>query len=535
MRILPVAVMLVLLALAVESVRWTTVPPAPPEPTWQPAVAQQDTSAAGGVFGATSHREQTGTAAAPAVMATDEATPPKLLDPQAPAHLLPAAEQPLRLVLTTGFPTEQSALDMAGPSLSQPSGSLERLPLTGRPAFATLSEMPIVETKEAAPPRNPFAQPKEAAAPAGPARETIETPPPARDPAQLKIAAEARGLAVSPLATSEPTCERSDELEQVARQADRQIRHGYELAGRSAYFAARSEFVAALRLVAEGLDTEQETAAHSRALAAALMAIKEADDFLPGGARLEADLDMAGIVAGHTTPVLRQNATAATAMTALKCYFTFAQQQFGVAGGHEVAASMALRGLGKLHCALAEKKGDAVVAAQSKAMVFYQAALLVYPRNYMAANDLGVLLAQGGNYAEARTMLEFSLSLCRQAATWQNLGIVYRQLGQAGLAGQADQQAALLGQADAARRRMALGTSNENVRLLDPQSFAQTSTNIPASPGAITPPAAASDPRQALTAGNPPAVTRPTTGGYPLMAGPTAERTLGGPSTYQNR
>ena len=64
---------------------------------------------------------------------------------------------------------------------------------------------------------------------------------------------------ISPLATAEPNQSRSEQLEQVAQQADRQTRHGFELAGRGAYFAARSEFIGALRLVAEGLDTEQKT------------------------------------------------------------------------------------------------------------------------------------------------------------------------------------------------------------------------------------------------------------------------------------
>ena len=129
-------------------------------------------------------------------------------------------------------------------------------------------------------------------------------------------------------------------------------------------------------------------------------------------------------------------------MTALKCYFTFAQEQFAAAAGREVAGSMALHALGKLHAALAQKKGTPIVAPESKAMVFYQAALLVYPKNYMAANDLGVLLAQCGNYADARAMLEHSLSLCRQSTSWQNLAVVYRQLGQTALAERAGQQAA---------------------------------------------------------------------------------------------
>ena len=232
-----------------------------------------------------------------------------------------------------------------------------------------------------------------------------------------------------------------------------------------------------MRLVAEGLDTEQKTDVHGRALAAALTAMKEAEDFLPGGSRLEADVDLAGIIAAHTTPVLKTEAGNVTSMTALKCYFTFAQEQFAAAAGHEVAGSMALHALGKLHDALAQKKSGLVAAAESKAMVFYQAALLVYPKNFMAANDLGVLLAQCGNYADARTMLEHSLSLCPQSATWHNLAVVYRQLGQTALGptGRPAGGAAPAGRDCAAEERRP-ATANDSVQWVDPQTFAQTST-----------------------------------------------------------
>ena len=146
---------------------------------------------------------------------------------------------------------------------------------------------------------------------------------------------------------------------------------------------------------------------------------------------------------------------------------------------------MALHALGKLHGALAQKKGIPIVAPEAKAMVFYQAALLVYPKNYMAANDLGVLLAQCGNYAEARAMLEHSLSLCRQSTSWQNLAVVYRQLGQTALAARAGQQAtsASPGRNRAAaslgghsQRRGAVGRSAERLR--------RHPRTRPASPGA---------------------------------------------------
>ena len=317
----------------------------------------------------------------------------------------------------------------------------------------------------------------------------------------------------SPLKTAEPDRKRSEQLEQIARQVDRQTQHGFDLAGRGAYFAARSEFFGALKMLAESLDTDRKTDAHGRALTAALTALKEAEDFLPSGSRSEADADLARIIATHTTPVLKNQTGNVTSMTVLKCYFTFAQEQFAAATEDEVAGSMTLYALGKLHNALAQKKSGLVPAAESKAMVFYQAALLVYPDNFMAANDLGVLLAQCGNWAEARTMLEHSLSLNRQSVTWHNLAVVYGQLGEPALARQADQQAAMLQQAEMARRKTTLGTTNNSVLWMDPQTFAQTSNNTPNSPGATPPPqqatAPSTEPSGASAAGGTARVPKP--------------------------
>ena len=311
----------------------------------------------------------------------------------------------------------------------------------------------------------------------GPANRAVRLPSAA---APLEMA--------SPLTITESNGERSEQLEQVARQADRQIRHGFDLAGRGAYFAARLEFLGALKLVAEGLDTEQKSDVHGRALTAALTAMKEAEDFLPGGSRLEADADLPRVIATHTTPVLKTEAAHVTSMTALKCYFTFAQEQLAVAAGHEVAGSMALHALGKLHDAMAHKKSGPLPAAEPKAMVYFQAAMLACPKNFMAANDLGVLLARCGNYSDARTMLEHSLSLSPQSATWHNLAVVYGQLGQASFAQRADQQAAILQQAETARRKTAHGTANNSVQWVDSQAFAQTSTSAPNAPGAAPQP-----------------------------------------------
>ena len=319
-----------------------------------------------------------------------------------------------------------------------------------------LKRLPKIEEPSEVPPAPPAAWPSIARLPKVEAAPSEITP------------------AAAPRRDVEPVRERSERLEQVARQADEQTRHGLDLAGRGAYFAARSEFLGALRLIAEGLDTEEKTDAHRRALAAALTAMKEAEDFLPCGSRSEAVLDVPGIIAVHTTPVLKTGAKDVTSLTALNRYFTFAQGQFAAAAGREVAGSMTLHALGKLHTALAHKKTSLATAAEPKAMVYFQAAILVYPRNFLSANDLGVLLAQSGDYSDARTMLEYSLALCPQSATCHNMAAVYGQLGQGALADGAGRYAATLEQAEAARRKAAWGTANNSVRWVDPQTFALT-------------------------------------------------------------
>ncbi|OHB68664.1 MAG: hypothetical protein A2V70_07060 [Planctomycetes bacterium RBG_13_63_9] len=272
----------------------------------------------------------------------------------------------------------------------------------------------------------------------------------------------------------EPT-RRSEQLERIARQADRQIHRGFGLASRRAYFAARAEFVRALRLVAQGLDAERRTTTHGRSLAAGLKAIEESEDFIPEGSRLEADLDLGDIIAGHGTPVLKDVDTQRlTPLSALRCYFTFAQEQLAAAAGREVAGSMALHALGKVHGALARHKVGDVVAAEPKAMVFFQAALLVYPGNYMAANDLGVLLANSGEYPEARTMLVRSLSICSQSAGWLNLAVVHEQLGEFELARVAREQFATTRRAEIARWRRLNDASQRRVDWVDSDTFART-------------------------------------------------------------
>jgi tetratricopeptide (TPR) repeat protein len=269
---------------------------------------------------------------------------------------------------------------------------------------------------------------------------------------------------------------RSESLELVAKEADKHTRCGLDLAGRGAYYAARAEFVAALRLIAQGLDSNEATNTHSRALADALIALRECEDFVPRGGRVEADLDLSAILRTHRTPVFQESQPEGlTSLEATRRYLTFVQQQVAVAAGQEVAGSMALYAMGKLHSALAGQPAAGVPCAEGKAMAFFQASLLVYPANYMASNELGVLLARGGRYADARIALEHSVSTTSHAPGWRNLAVVYRTLGENQLAQQADQMAVAVesqaGRASAGR---------QSVRWIDSDSFAKTFAETPA-------------------------------------------------------
>ncbi len=266
---------------------------------------------------------------------------------------------------------------------------------------------------------------------------------------------------------------RSEDLEFVARDADVRTRRAFELAGRHAYFSSRAEFIGALRLLTQGLDTQRRTHIYSRSLAEGLTALAECDDFVPRGSQLEADLDLKGIVSCHRTPVLKDaDLSDMTPMAALQCYLSYAQEQLAAATGKEVAGSMALRGLGKLHETLGERNVLGIKAPRPKAVTFFQAALLACPENHLASNDLGVMLARNGRFDEARLALEHSLSLAQQPTGWHNLAAVYSQLGDAQRARQAEQRASALQQAST-QKGAGQSVAAPQVVWLDPAAFSQ--------------------------------------------------------------
>ncbi|HVC95677.1 MAG TPA: tetratricopeptide repeat protein [Pirellulales bacterium] len=276
--------------------------------------------------------------------------------------------------------------------------------------------------------------------------------------------------------TDERMTSRPREMDAVARQAEAHVRHGYSLAARGALYSARAEFVLALRTITQALDLQSGNREHSQALAVGLGALEEAEDFIPLGSRLEADLDIGILVSAHRTPVLKKaSGESLLPLVALQRYYTYAQEQLGRAAGHEEAGSMALYGLGKVYGTMADNGLPNVVAPEPKAMVFHQAAIETHPGNFMAANELAVLSARYGRYETARELLRHGASIAGYSAIWQNLAVVHRHLGETELAVLAQNEAALAAQRESAAAKAGKLVSSSDVRWVDADTFAGTS------------------------------------------------------------
>ena len=195
--------------------------------------------------------------------------------------------------------------------------------------------------------------------------------------------------------------------------------------------------------------------------------------------RFEADSDLPAIIAGHRTPVLQGTRDERlTPPLAMQSYLTFAQEQLAIAAGREVAGSMALCCLGKLHAALAQQQADLLRAPGPKAVTFYQAALLVDPRNHLASHELGVLLAQAGRYEAARDVLEHAVTILPQWESWHSLAKVYRLLGQGHQARWAEARAVAAQQAARGGQNAVASPPAAQVRWVAPNVLAK----VPVSP-----------------------------------------------------
>jgi tetratricopeptide (TPR) repeat protein len=260
----------------------------------------------------------------------------------------------------------------------------------------------------------------------------------------------------------------------VARRAEEHVRRGFDLAERGALYSARAEFITALRTVGEALDTSLGDREASRALAAGLRALEESEAFLVHGGRVHEEADVRAIAASHRTPAVRElEDQELTVVAALTRYYDYAVEQLTLAAGGTPTASAPLYGLGKVYVSLARQQSPVDLAMQSRAMVFFQSARAVDPRNGWAAHELGVLLAQSGDYDSARALLWESVVASPRAEAWRNLAIVHTHLGEQVLAEQAMHHARTSNRPIPGA--VGLAGPRDLVQWIEPAAFAATS------------------------------------------------------------
>ncbi len=272
---------------------------------------------------------------------------------------------------------------------------------------------------------------------------------------------------------SVPYPTRNPDLAVAGRMADQHIQHGSALATRNAYYSARNEFKAALRLICQTLDAQDRGRSHSRKLAQGLQALSEADDFTTDDQQsLDDGASLAAIINGHRTPVLNDETDIQVSpWVARQRYYTYAQKQLAAACANEPAASRALYSLGMWYSFVA-MRSDGILIAGPKAIVFHQAALTVDPRNYLAANELAVMLARFGKLPDARRILQHAVSVASHAESWQNLAVVHTRLGEVDLAKRAHYEWQLSLQGAHRAPGVRVGSS---VNWVDPQTFIRMS------------------------------------------------------------
>jgi tetratricopeptide (TPR) repeat protein len=257
------------------------------------------------------------------------------------------------------------------------------------------------------------------------------------------------------------------------------VKRGYVLAQRGAVYAARTEFVQVLRRVAQAKDMAANCDEHSQALAAGLRALDEAEDFVPAGVQLEAELDVRATASSHRTPVIAESTDKLLPHVAVKLYHDYAREQLAKAVAGEQAGSMALYGLGRIDAQLAERKDDDVRFVRD-AMTMYAAALAACPNNHLAANELGVLECRTGRPAEAARLFERTIDVAPTATAYHNLAVAQQKLGQHGNAQANEQESQRLAALERAGGEF---SRRAGVRWVAPEEMARV-----AQPGALTPP-----------------------------------------------
>ena len=231
-----------------------------------------------------------------------------------------------------------------------------------------------------------------------------------------------------------PILPRGEQLHLAPGALQRCINHieqGRSLARRRAAYAAREEFFAALRVIAQSHDAQTKSKAYTSALSRAIVALNEVDDFFAERTHSGMDIDVLTVIEGHETKVIPQQiAQNMSSLDAIQVYFDYSRQTLHEALGNGPAASEALYSLGKLFTLSATHQLSGNPFDYAKATVMHHAALDCDSQNYRSSNELGVLMARNGRLEKARNLFRDSLVVKQVPDTWRNLAMVHQKLAQ---------------------------------------------------------------------------------------------------------
>jgi hypothetical protein len=185
-----------------------------------------------------------------------------------------------------------------------------------------------------------------------------------------------------------------------------------------------------MRMITQSLDSQLGRQYHTRALAAGLRALEEAEDFsLSHGNRVEDDVHLASYVSGHRTPVLKDtDLDHLTPLRAIQRYYEYARTQLTIAAGNTRLGSQTMYALGRAEMFLGKEKPIAAPGAP-KSIAFFHAALSADPQNIRAGNELAVMLARRGRLQDAAHLLQQGVQVSPLPTAINNLATIFEQLG----------------------------------------------------------------------------------------------------------
>lgn len=213
--------------------------------------------------------------------------------------------------------------------------------------------------------------------------------------------------------------------ERLPYHIEKRLEYAFDLAQRGATYTATDEFKAVLRLCAQELDARENGTRCREALSAGWLAIQEADEFTYSQQSLRDSLDVRRLAVGHATPGVKDAPAPVGAAEAIQRYYTYAEQQLAGACKGLPRSSVAFYGLGRVY----STPGREVLNPRGKAALLHRTALDVAPQNSLAANELGVLLAQHGQLDIAQALFHHALETGETSQTWRNLAVVYERKG----------------------------------------------------------------------------------------------------------